>query len=95
MNVISYRKIRDFVALHADSEISLRAWYRTAKKAHWQNLAEVRQVYPHADLVGVLTVFNIRGNRYRLVAGINYQYQQIFIKAIMTHEEYDKDNWKT
>jgi len=73
----------------------LKAWYRTAKKARWQNLAEVRQVYPHADVVGVLTVFNIRGNHYRLVAGINYQYQQIFIKAIMTHEEYDKDNWKT
>jgi len=54
-----------------------------------------RQVYPLADLVGKSTVFNIRGNHYRLIAEINYQYQQILIREILTHEEYDKDKWKS
>jgi mRNA interferase HigB len=66
-----------------------------AKKAQWRNLAAVRRVYPHADLVGNYTVFNIRGNHYRLIAEINYQYQQILIRKILTHKEYDEDTWKS
>jgi mRNA interferase HigB len=95
MNTISRKKIREFVKLHLDSESSLNAWYKITKKAQWKNLAEVRQVYPHADLVGNYTVFNIRGNHYRLIAEINYQFQQILIREILTHEEYDEDKWKS
>jgi mRNA interferase HigB len=95
MNTISRKKIREFVKLHPDSESSLAAWYKTATKEHWRNLAEVRMVYPHADLVGNYTVFNIKGNHYRLIAEINYQFQQILIRAILTHEEYEDDKWKS
>jgi mRNA interferase HigB len=95
MNTISFKAIREFVKLHPDSESSLTAWYKIAKKARWRSLAEVKQVYPHADLVGNYTIFNIRGNKYRLVATINYQYQQILIRTILTHEEYDEGKWKT
>jgi mRNA interferase HigB len=66
-----------------------------AKKARWRSLAAVRDVYPHADLVGKYTIFNIRGNHYRLITEINYQYQQILIREILTHEEYDNDKWKS
>ena len=95
MNTISVKKIREFVDLHPDSKSSLTAWYKMAKKARWRSLASVRLVYPHADLVGNYTVFNIRGNHYRLIAEINYQYQQILIREILTHKEYDKDKWKS
>jgi mRNA interferase HigB len=95
MNTISRKKIREFVRLYPDSESSLRAWYKIAKKAQWRSLAAVRQRYPHADLVGNYTVFNIRGNHYRLIAEINYQFQQILIREILTHEEYNKDKWKS
>ncbi|MGH9903397.1 MAG: type II toxin-antitoxin system HigB family toxin [Pyrinomonadaceae bacterium] len=95
MNTISFRAIRQFVTLHPDSESALTAWYKIARKARWRNLAEVRRVYPHADTVGRYTVFNIRGNNYRLVAEINYQYQQILIRKILTHEEYDEGKWKS
>jgi mRNA interferase HigB len=95
MNTISFKKIREFVRLHPDSHSSLNAWYKIAKKARWRNLAEVRQFYPHADLVGSYTIFNIRGNNYRLVAEINYQYQQILTRQILTGEEYDEDKWKS
>jgi len=70
------------------------AWYKTARKANWQNLAELKQVYPSADLVGRHTVFNIGGNKYRLIARIVYRSQTLFVVAVMTHEGYDLGKWK-
>jgi mRNA interferase HigB len=94
MNVISLKRIREFSLLHNEAEVSLRAWYTTAKHSRWQNLAELKETYPSADLVGQYTVFNIRGNKYRLIARIIYRSQTIFIVAILTHQEYDLGKWK-
>ena len=94
MNVISYKRIREFSSNHRAAEASLTAWHRTAKDSDWQNLAEVKRVYPSADLVGRYTVFNIRGNKYRLIARIVYRSQTVFIVAVLTHEEYDLGKWK-
>lgn len=94
MHVISLKRLREFFSTHTDAESSLMSWYKTAKKADWQNLAEVKQVYPAADLVGRYTVFNIRGNKYRLITRINYRSQTLFIMAVMKHEEYDLGKWK-
>lgn len=95
MRIISYKAIRLFIEQHPDSKTSLTFWYKTAKKAVWKNLAEVKQVFPHADPVGVHTVFNIKGNSYRLIAIINYKSQKVSVRGIYTHEEYDKGKWKT
>lgn len=95
MHVISYRVLREFGQVQGAAKTPLRAWYKTAQKADWKNLAEVRQTYPHADPVGGYTVFNIGGNKYRLIVSINYLTQVIYVKGIFTHEEYDEDNWKT
>ncbi len=70
------------------------AWYKTARKANWQSLAELMAVYPSADLVGRYVVFNIGGNKYRLIARIVYRSQTLFVVAVMTHEEYDLGKWK-
>ena len=94
MNTISYRKIREFVALHPNSESSLSSWYKIAKKAIWKNIVEVRKDYPHADLVEGYVVFNIAGNNYRLIAEIHYQSHLVLIKDILTHSKYDKNKWK-
>ena len=94
MHVISFRRLREFFSSHRDAEGSLTAWYKTTKRANWQNLAELKAVYPSADLVGEYTVFNVRGNKYRLIAGINYRSQTLFVKAVMTHQEYDLGKWK-
>lgn len=94
MNVISYRRIRDFIERHADVGASLNAWFKTARKAKWQNLAEVQQRYLNADQVGRYTVFNVSHNKYRLVARIVYRSQTVFVVDVLTHEEYDKDKWK-
>jgi len=89
MHVISFKRIREFFTRHRDAESSLNAWYKTTKKAAWQNLAELRKTYSSADLVGRYTVFSIGGNKYRLIARIVYRSQTIFVVSIMTHEEYD------
>jgi len=94
MNTISFRKIREFVASHPNSESSLSAWYKIARKAKWQSIVEMRRDYPHADLVGRFVVFNIAGNNYRLIAEIHFESQLVLIRHILTHSEYDKDKWK-
>jgi mRNA interferase HigB len=94
MNVISFKRLREFASLHKDAGTALKVWYTVAKKAHWQNLAEVKDVYPAADLVGRYTVFNIKGNKYRLLARIIYRSQTLFIIGVLTHEEYDLGKWK-
>ncbi len=94
MHIISFKRIREFFARHRDAETSLSAWYKTTKKARWQNLAELKQTYPAADLVGRHVVFNISGNKYRLISRVVYRSQTVFVVAVMTHEEYDLGRWK-
>jgi mRNA interferase HigB len=94
MRVISEKAIRDFSRMHADAKVALEAWYRVVRLASWRSLADVKLVYPHADQVGRRTVFNIRGNRYRLITRINYERQKVFLLHILTHAEYDKRDWK-
>src|SRR6185295_9065075 len=94
MRIISRRAIREFVEMHPRAESALDAWYRITLQADWATLLDVQQVYPHADLVGKCTVFNIHGNRYRLVARVNHEHRTVYIRAILTHLEYDKEGWK-
>lgn len=94
MNVISRQKINEFIKGHRDAESSLTAWFKAARKARWEHLAELKEDYPSADLVGDLTIFNIKGNDYRLIGYVNYKYKQVLIKAILTHQEYNKGKWK-
>lgn len=69
-------------------------WYKVTNNAEWKHLPDVKLTYPDADYVKPYTVFNIRGGRYRLVVKIEYRWQLIFVKALMTHAEYDKGDWK-
>ena len=94
MHVISLKKLREFWLQHPDAEEPLRRWYKLTTKAAWQSLAETRQYLPHADLVGICTVFNIKGNSYRLITKIYFNSQLILIRSVGTHAEYDKGDWK-
>jgi mRNA interferase HigB len=69
-------------------------WHKVASKATWGNLIEVQEVFPKAEAVGNFTVLNIKGNNYRLIVSIDYEQQLIYIKYILTHAEYDKEQWK-
>ncbi len=95
MNVISYKAIRKFAKKHANARPSLDTWYKVTLKEQWRNFDDVKKTFRTADIYGKCTIFNVGGNNYRLIAGINYKTQQVFIKAILTHAEYDKENWKS
>ncbi len=83
----------EFYTNHADAKESLETWYRVCKKALWNNFNEVQRAYPSADVVGDdRVVFNIRGNKYRLVARFSFRYKAIQVKWIGTHADYDDIN---
>jgi mRNA interferase HigB len=94
MHVISYKKIREFCAKHDDATSSLNRWYRIVKHETFQMFTDVRQLFPSADQVGDFVVFNIGGNKYRLIAFIRYPLKRVFIRHILTHKEYGLNKWK-
>jgi mRNA interferase HigB len=94
VRVISRKALREFAGSHRDAETPLDDWYRIANRLQWNSLVDVRKTYPHADAVGELTIFNIGGNKYRLATRINYRTGRIYIRHVMTHEEYDREDWK-
>lgn len=98
MRIIAFRRLREFWGKpeYADSETSLRSWYHDAKNSDWKNSNELKQHYKHASIVGEgKVVFNIKGNKYRLVVSIDYEFKVIFIRFIGTHQQYDKIDAKT
>ena len=90
MHVISEKALRLFWKKHADAEQPLRAWLKITEKAEWKNFAEVRRTFNSADVVGIYTVFDIKGNSYRLITAIHYNRKKVFIRYVFTHGEYDR-----
>lgn len=98
MRIISHRKLREFFETpgREDSRTSLQRWYDTATKAEWHTLGDIRQDFPATDYVGNQRyVFNIRGNKYRLVVVIQFTHGRIYIRFVGTHAEYDKIDCST
>lgn len=96
MHVVSVKRLRQFWEEHADSQPALRAWYREARTAAWKSFAEIKECHRSADcLPGNRVVFDIKGNRYRMVVRIHYNAGRIFVRFIGTHAEYDKINAET
>jgi len=94
MHLISIRQLRNDAAKYPDVGQTIEAWYAVARKANWDNLEDVRKIYRDAEAVGNFTVFNIKGNKYRLIAGIDYGNKTIFYKYLLTHADYNKEKWK-
>jgi mRNA interferase HigB len=94
MHVISEKKLREFWQRWPEAETPLRAWVRVAERAAWETFADVREVYAHADQVGRCTVFNIGGNKFRLIVVIHFDRGKVYIRHVLTHAEYDRGAWK-
>ena len=93
MRVIARKILRDFWEKHKDCEQQLKSWFSEAEKATWENPNQIKTVYPSASILNDnRIVFNIKGNNYRLIVKINYDYQMVWIRFIGTHAEYDKIN---
>jgi mRNA interferase HigB len=94
MHTISRKKLRDFWERHPDAQTPLACWYRLMEKGTFDNFAELRMTFPAVDKVGDLYVFNIGGNKYRLIAAVEFEWRKVFIRVVMTHREYDRGDWK-
>jgi mRNA interferase HigB len=99
MRIVKRALLMEFGQRHVDAVEPLARWYRISSRACWMNLTEVRVAFPHADILIVtsgkpVTVFNVGGNKYRLVTAINYNRQIVYTLRIMTHAEYSRDRWK-
>jgi mRNA interferase HigB len=94
VHVITRKRLNEFAAIYPDALTALAHWYRLAKKSNFESFAHLRQTFPHADQVGHKTVFNIGGNKYRLIAAIHYNRRKVYIRAILTHAAYDQGKWK-
>ncbi len=95
MRVISRKALREFWIKHPDSEQRLKSWYREMVKSSWKYINDLKAEYPSASILkNNKIVFNIKGNNYRLIIKINFEFQISWILFIGTHAEYDKINAK-
>ena len=94
MHVITRKRLNDFAGKFPETKNALAEWYRQMKQNDFVSIIEVRQIFPSADKVGKLTVFNSGGNKIRLIAAIHYNRKKIYIRHVLTHKEYDEGKWK-
>jgi mRNA interferase HigB len=91
VRIIARRALREFWERYPGAEQTLKAWYHDARKADWRSPADIKRVYANASIVGEnRVVFNIGGNKYRLVVAINYPYRICYIRFVGTHRAYDR-----
>lgn len=94
MHVISHAKIVGAQFAHSDCASALDQWYRLTKRARWRNFAEVKACFPATDKVGDKFVFDVGGNKLRVIAAIHFDAGRVFVRAVLTHKQYDKGDWK-
>jgi mRNA interferase HigB len=94
MHVIAKPTLVEFWLRHPDAEKSLQAWHRIVESEVFADFNDLRATFANADYVDGLTVFNIGGNKYRLIAAIHYNRHKVYIRAVLTHAEYDRGDWK-
>jgi len=94
MHIISRKRLLEFAKKHPDCSAALESWYRIVNRTDFNSFSELRQTFPSADKVGNLTVFNIGGNKARLIAAIHFNTHRFYIRHILTHKEYDRGSWR-
>ncbi len=94
MHIISRKALRLFWEKHPDSQAPLIRWYRIVRNTTFSSFADVRAVFPIADIVGKWIVFDIGGNKYRLIASVHFNRGKLYIRGVLTHAEYDEEKWK-
>jgi mRNA interferase HigB len=99
MRVISIKTLRDFWRVHREAQNPLRDWFEIVEAVQWRNFMDVRRTFAHADTAVVrsgntVTIFDVGGNKYRLIASIHYNTGVVYAMMVLTHKEYDNQKWK-
>ena len=91
MRIISRKKIREFWEKHSDARPALESWYADTKQANWRTPSDIKSVYKNASFMPInRVIFNIKGNKYRLVAAVQFEYGIVYVRFVGTHKEYDR-----
>ena len=94
MHIISRKALRLFWEAHPDGKTALLCWFKVVRQTRFRSFGELRQAFPSADKVDNWIVFNIGGNKYRLIASIHFNRGKLYIRHVLTHSEYDRGSWK-
>ena len=94
MHIISRKALQHFWTQYPDSQTPLSRWYKILEQSEFASFDELRRTFPSADNVGDLIVFNIGGNKYRLIASIHFNRGKVYVWHVLTHAEYDRGAWK-
>ncbi len=94
MHILSKSSLRAFGRIHPESKGVLDQWYRLVKKSRWRNFAEVKQCFATADWYKDYVIFDLGGNKYRLIASIHFNRGKLFIRNVLTHADYSRGKWK-
>ncbi len=95
MRVISNSALRAFAARHPSAELPLQGWRRVIEKNRFANWAELKAAFKTVDKVGELAVFEIGGNKYRLIAYVRFEKQIVYVRAVLTHRDYERGGWQS
>jgi mRNA interferase HigB len=90
MHIISRKALRQFWEKHADSKGPLTRWYQIVERTDFDSIADLRKSLPSADKVGGMVVFNIAGNKYRLITSIHFNRHRVYIRHVLPHRQYDE-----
>ena len=94
MKLISNKVLREFASLHPEAEVPLQAFRQLIERGHYPHFAALRTTFRGVDKVGERYVFNIAGNKVRVIAAIAFTPQLLWVRAVLTHADYDKGDWK-
>jgi mRNA interferase HigB len=94
MHIIAKPALIRFWEKHPDAQSSLKAWHKIIRMNDFGSFSELKKTFASVDHVKGLTVFNIAGNKYRLIAAIHYNRRKVYIRHVLTHAEYDFGNWR-
>jgi mRNA interferase HigB len=94
VHIITRKALNQFAERHPEAKAGLDHWYKLMKSNNFGSFVELRAIFPSVDRVNDLTVFNIGGNKARLIASIHYNRGKVYIRYVLTHPEYDQDKWK-
>jgi len=95
VHIITRKRLMEFSRIHPDARGPLNAWFTIVRKTDYASFVNLRMTFPSADQVGRFTVFNIEGNKFRLIAAIHYNRQKMYIRHVLTHAEYNRGAWRT
>ncbi len=95
MHIITRKRLNEFVERYPETRTAIAHWYQLVKQNDFCSFSDLRLMFPSADQVGKLTVFNVGGNKVRLVVAIHYNRKKIYIRSVLTHAEYDENKWRT